>query len=234
VAEGLQRLRLHPVVGSHHQNGNVGDAGAASAHGGKGLVAGSIQENNAPLLAFEVHVHVVSADALGDPAGFSLGHIGVADGIEQSGFAVIHVAHDGHHRRTWHQMVDVLQIEDLGFLGFGLCLGPTYFVAQLFGHRLGQRLVQNLVDGHPHSFKEEGFDDLGFGYPQAAGQFLHGEAALQEQYLLFWQGFCCGLRSSSFGGGRGPLGALSSRARASCCRGRTIGGGAWRWGAPRV
>jgi hypothetical protein len=54
---------------------------------------------------------------------------------------------------------------------------------------------------------------------------LHGEAALQEQYLLFWQGFCCGLRSSSFGGGRGPLGALSSRARASCCRGRTIGGG---------
>ena len=41
----------------------------------------------------------VSADVLGDAAGFTGGDVGFADDIQQGGLAVVDVAHDGHHRR---------------------------------------------------------------------------------------------------------------------------------------
>jgi hypothetical protein len=37
---------------------------------------------------------------LGDAAGFARHDIGVADGVEQRGLAVVDVTHDGHDRRT--------------------------------------------------------------------------------------------------------------------------------------
>jgi hypothetical protein len=39
VVDRLDRLRLQPVVGRHHQDYDVGDVGAARAHLGKGFVA---------------------------------------------------------------------------------------------------------------------------------------------------------------------------------------------------
>ena len=47
-----------------------------------------------------VLLDVVRADVLRDSAGFALGHVGDADGVEQRRLAVIDVAHDGDHRRT--------------------------------------------------------------------------------------------------------------------------------------
>ena len=42
----------------------------------------------------------VSADVLRDSACFAFGNVGGANGVEQRGFTVIDVAHDGDHRRT--------------------------------------------------------------------------------------------------------------------------------------
>ena len=87
-------LRHHAVVGRHHQHHDVGDLGAAGAHQGERLVTGRVEEHHAAA----AHVHVVRADVLGDAAGLALGHLGLADGVEQRRLAVVHVAHHGHHR----------------------------------------------------------------------------------------------------------------------------------------
>ncbi len=65
VVDGLDRLGHDAVVGGDDQHGDVGDLGAAGAHGREGLVAGRVQEGD--LLA--VDLHLVGADVLGDAAG---------------------------------------------------------------------------------------------------------------------------------------------------------------------
>ena len=46
VVDGLDRLRHDAVVGRDHQHDDVGDVGAAGAHGGEGLVAGRVEEGD--------------------------------------------------------------------------------------------------------------------------------------------------------------------------------------------
>ena len=48
-------------------------------------------------------VNKIGADVLCNSAGFRLGYVGFADNIEQGGFAMVHVAHDGNYRRTFLQ-----------------------------------------------------------------------------------------------------------------------------------
>ena len=69
VVDGLARLRLHAVVGGHHDDGDVGHLGAAGAHGGERLVARRVEEGD----RLVAHVDLVGADVLGDPARLS-GH----------------------------------------------------------------------------------------------------------------------------------------------------------------
>ena len=96
VVDGFERLRHDAVVGRHHQHDDVGDLGAAGTHAGEGFVTGRIDEDD--LAA--VLLHVIGADVLRDAAGFLLGHIGHADGVEQRRLTVIDVAHDGDHGRA--------------------------------------------------------------------------------------------------------------------------------------
>ena len=51
-----------------------------------------------PLGAVEVDRDLVGADVLGDAAGLFLADVGLADGVQQSGLAVVDVAHHGDHR----------------------------------------------------------------------------------------------------------------------------------------
>ena len=50
VVDRLDRLRLQPVVGRHHQDDDVGDVGAARAHLGEGLVARRVEEGDLRLV----------------------------------------------------------------------------------------------------------------------------------------------------------------------------------------
>ena len=99
VVDRFDRLRHHAVVGRNHQDRDVGRLGATGTHGGKGGVAGRVDEGD--LVA--VLLDLIGADMLGDATGFAGHHIGVADGVEQRGLAVVDVTHDGHDRRTRHQ-----------------------------------------------------------------------------------------------------------------------------------
>ena len=101
VVDGLDRLRHDAVVGGHHDGGDVGDLGAAGAHGGEGLVARRVEEGD----GLAVVLHLVGADVLRDAAGLAGGHLGLADGVEQAGLAVVDVAHDGDHRRARLQVL---------------------------------------------------------------------------------------------------------------------------------
>ena len=112
VVDRLDRLRHDAVVGGHHDHRDVGDLGAAGAHGGERLVARGVEEGD---LAAVV-VHLVGADVLGDAAGLAGRDLGRADRVEERRLAVVNVAHHRDHRRARDQVL-VGVVELLGPLG---------------------------------------------------------------------------------------------------------------------
>ena len=71
--------------------------------------------------------HLIGADVLGDAPGLAGGDFGFAEIIEDGGFAVIDVAHDGDDGRAVFEQV-------FGFLGGGFRFGDDFldFVESLF------------------------------------------------------------------------------------------------------
>ena len=96
VLNGFDRLRHDAVIGGDDEYRDVGDVSTASPHSGKGRVAGGVEEGDSA----RIHIDRISADMLGDAAGFARDHFGVADAIEQRGFAVVNMAHKGDDRWT--------------------------------------------------------------------------------------------------------------------------------------
>jgi hypothetical protein len=96
VVDRLARLGHHAVVGGDDDDRDVGDLGAAGAHGGERLVARRVEEGDDLVFV----VDLVGADVLGDAARLARHHLGLADGVEQRGLAVVDVAHDRDHRRA--------------------------------------------------------------------------------------------------------------------------------------
>ena len=94
VADRLERLGHDAVVGGDHDDRDVGDLGAAGAHGGERLVTRRVEEDD----ALAVVGDLARADVLGDAAALAGRDLGRADRVEQAGLAVVDVAHDGHDR----------------------------------------------------------------------------------------------------------------------------------------
>ena len=76
------------VIGGDNQDGDVGALGAARAHGSEGFVPGRVKESQ----NLSVVLGLVGADVLGDAAGFAFGNRRFTDGVEQGGFAMVHMA----------------------------------------------------------------------------------------------------------------------------------------------
>ena len=69
-------------------------------------MARSIQECNRVFLpVFRDVFGLICSHMLGDAAGFTGDHVGLADIVEQSRFAMVNVAHDDDHRRADNQIV---------------------------------------------------------------------------------------------------------------------------------
>src|SRR5215218_2445447 len=178
VVDRLHGLGHDPVVGRDHQHGDVGDGRAPGPHGGERLVAGGVDEGHQA--AVGARPDLVGADVLGDAAGLAGDHVGVADGVEQLGLAVVDVAHDGHDRRAGTQ---VLVLVGLGVLpaldlleGVGLAgvddLDPG---ADLVGEQ-GDRLVGHRLGGGQHlAHLHEHADQVPGGLAEPVGQVLHGD-----------------------------------------------------------
>jgi hypothetical protein len=143
VVDRLDRLRHHPVVRRHHDHREVGDLGAAGAHRRERLMSGSVKEGD----QLAVLVHLIRAYVLGDASRLTGDHLGLADGVQERGLAVIDVAHDRHH---WWPLREVL----LGVLVDGLLhllLGGA--------HEL-DLLVERGGQGH-HGLVREGLGERG-------------------------------------------------------------------------
>ena len=106
MLNGFFGLRLDAVVSRHHEHHNIGDLGAAGPHAGEGGVARRVEKTDHALFGFDM----VGADVLGNAPRFARRHFGLANVVEQAGLAVVHVAHDGHHRWARH----ALGVADLG------------------------------------------------------------------------------------------------------------------------
>ena len=171
VVDGLHGLGHDTVLGGHHQDGDIRYHGAAGAHGGKGLVAGGVQERD----GLAVDLHLICADVLGDAAGLTGGHMGVADIVQQTGLAVVHVTHDHHHRRPGHQiLVLVLVVVDEALLN-----GDHYFLLHLAAHLLGDDgrgvKVDHLAQRGHNAVLHQALDHLCAGFLHAAGQLAHAD-----------------------------------------------------------
>ena len=73
VMDGLDGLRHDAIVGCNHQHDDIGDLGAARAHGGEGGVTGRIDEGDS---AARRRGDLIGADMLGDAAGLGGRDIG--------------------------------------------------------------------------------------------------------------------------------------------------------------
>ena len=112
VVDRLDRLRHHAVVGGDDEHDDVGDLGAAGAHGGERLVARGVEERDAPAVA---DGRLVGADVLRDAAGLGRDDGGLADRVEQRRLAVVDVAHDRDDRGARLEILGLV-VEDLGGL----------------------------------------------------------------------------------------------------------------------
>ena len=92
VVDRLDRLRHHGIIGGYHQNYDVGGLGPSGAHRRKRLVPRGIQECDPSLLA---GINFVCTHMLRNTPGFTLGYLGFSYMVQQRGFSVIDVTHDG-------------------------------------------------------------------------------------------------------------------------------------------
>ena len=109
VVDRLNGLGHHAVIGSDHEDRNVGDLRATGAHRGEGLVTGSVDESNRTSLAFMLDVHLVGADVLGDAAMLGVDDIRMTNRVEELGLAVVDVAHDRDDRRTRLHVLGIVE-----------------------------------------------------------------------------------------------------------------------------
>ena len=163
-------LRHHAVIGGHHQDNDIRGIGAARTHGGKRGVTGGIKESNFAARGF----HTISADMLGNATRFAGYHFGIADIVEQRGFAVINVTHDGHHRRAAGHIHDIAFRFGHHLLFQLIFLEQDIGVPQFFGDQRRGFLIEQLVDGHHRAHLHHHFDQIAGLDAHFLRQIAHG------------------------------------------------------------
>ena len=134
-------------------------------------MTGRIQEGNHAAWCF----HVVSANVLGNAAGFARRDFGATDVVQQRSFTVVHVAHDCHYWGACHRFGLVARCFFFG-KGFWIVQSSNHrLVAHFFHHDHRCVLVQRLVDGgHLAEFHQLLDDFRGFDR-HLVSQFAHGD-----------------------------------------------------------
>ena len=105
VINGFESLRHDAIISGDDQHNDIGGFGSARTHAGKGFVTGRVEKDNLAAIRRRLLVlnrDFIRADMLRDSTSFASGDIGGANRIQQSGLAVINVAHDGDNGRTRH------------------------------------------------------------------------------------------------------------------------------------
>ena len=180
MIERLNGLGHHAVIGGNDENDNVCGARTASTHGGKRLVARSIDKGDLATLFDDL----VGTDVLGDAAGFASDDVGLAKAVEQQGLAVVHVAHDGDDRRTGDFEVGIvgLVVEHLQQPSFLLLarIDEQQLAAHLKGEELHGVVGQALAGGDHFALEHEEANDVGGGAVELGTQLLGRRTALDD------------------------------------------------------
>ena len=178
VVDRFHRLRHDAVVGGDHQHDDIGDLGAAGAHGGERGMAGRIDEGDA---AARRRGHLIGADMLGDAAGLAGGDVGRANGVEQRRLAVIDMAHDGDDRRARLQIRRIVRgVEHALFdVGFG---DAPHGVTEFLGDELGGVGVDRVGDLRHMTLLHEDADHVDAALGHAVGQFLDGDRFWNDHF----------------------------------------------------
>ena len=181
MVDGLDGLRHDAVVGGHDDGRDVGDLGAAGAHGGEGFVARRVQEGD----DLAVVLDLVGADVLGDAAGLARGHLGLADGVEQRRLAMVDVAHDSDHR--WARLevfgaIDGSLVELHLFVGG---VGDLDCALEVVGEDHDGLVGQRLGDGRHLAVAHHGLDDVGGGDTQQLRDVLDAGSRRHLDDLAF-------------------------------------------------
>src|SRR5579872_479862 len=171
VADGLDRLFLDAVVGRDHQHDDVGDLCTARAHRRERLVTRRVDEGDALAV---LERHLIGADMLGDAAGLAGDHVGRTQRVEQRRFAVVDVAHHGHHRRPRPERFRRIGLADQADFDVGF-RDAAHLVAEFGNDELGGVGVDVLGDGRHHAHVEKLLDHLGALLGHAVGELLHGD-----------------------------------------------------------
>ena len=164
----FDRLRHHAVIRRHHKDRNVGRLSAAGAHRGKRGMAGRVDEGDLLAVLFDL----VGADMLGDAAGLARDHIGIADGVEQRGLAVVDVTHDRDHRGARYEIFFLVGDVEQAFLDVGLGDAMDR-VAEFGGDQLGSIGIDHVAGLHDLALLHEEFDDIDRALRHALRQLLN-------------------------------------------------------------
>ena len=180
MVDGLDRLGHDAVIGGDDQNCNIGHVGTAGAHGGERLVARGIQEGDEAV----VDLDLICTDGLSDAASLACGDIGLADRVQDTGLAVVNVAHDADDRGTGDEIVlRILLLGEQALLDgdvdFLLDLG-----VELLGHQSSGIEIDDVVDGMHLAHLHELGDDLAGLLLQAGSQLTDGDLVGDENLQL--------------------------------------------------
>ena len=184
VADRLDRLRHHAVVGGDDEDRDVGRLRAAGSHRGEGLVTRCVDEGDDPAVLLDL----VRTDVLGDPAGLARDDVGLADAVEERRLAVVDVTHHGDDRRRGSRsaVVVVVLAEHRLQLELGLLAGldeqdlGAERLADELDHLVGQRLRAGdhlaRVEEQPH--------EVGGVAVQPGRELLDRDAARHDDLAL--------------------------------------------------
>lgn len=197
VVERLDRLRHDAVVGRDHEDRDVGRLGTTGTHGGERLVTRGVDEGDATLFVVDLGGDLVRTDVLRDATGLARNDVRLADGVEQSGLTVVDVTHDGHDRRTRHEVflaalvlaeLDVEALEELAVLFLRADdLDDVVHLAYQHLERLvgdGLRGSDHLAEVHHHGDERRrvGVDLLREVGEGGTARQAHGLAATARQH----------------------------------------------------
>ena len=180
VVDGFDRLRHDAVVGGDHKHDDVGHLGAAGAHGGERFVAGGVDKGDE--IAQRGCPNLIGADVLSDAAGFARDDVGGADRVEQRGFAVVDVAHDGDDGRARLPGVrrpPSRRNEAFFDVGFRHALRR---MAEFGDDQLGGIGVDDVVDLVHHALLHQQLDDVDGALGHAVGQILDGDRLRDDHF----------------------------------------------------
>ena len=169
VVDRLDGLGHDAVVGSNHEHDDVGDLGAAGAHGGERLVTRGVDEGD--LTAVDLDLR--RTDVLGDATRFVRGDTGMADGVEKRRLAVVDVAHDGDHGRARLEVRRIV-VEREGVLLLGA--DDLDLSAEVVGHEFNELVGHGLRHGERGAQEEQALDDVVRRHVERLGELGHGHA----------------------------------------------------------